>query len=327
LKLSITKKGLIGLAAIVLAAVQTSNAIAAEWPDRIVKIIVPYGPGGGVDSFARPIASVLSEQLSNRLIIENRAGAGGTVAVLAAARSAADGYVLLAGGVHQPMAEAIYLSRGYRIDKDFVPIAITAEVPNVLVVPEQSRFKTVADIIKEAKANPGKLNYCSSGNGTSQHIIAEMFKSKTGVEIQHLPYRGTALALTDLIANVCDMMFDGMGTSAPQIEGKKLRAIALTVLKRAPRFPDIPTFAEAGGPELDAAIWYALWAPAGTPKEVVSLIRKNVKESLNHPNVRKAWEVQGADIPNIPDEQLVSFVEQQTALWTKTVTDLGIKVD
>src|SRR5688500_18927158 len=146
LKLSTPKKGLIGLAAIVLVAVPTSNAIAAEWPDRIVKIIVPYGPGGGVDSFARPIASVLSEQLSNRLIIENRAGAGGTVAVLAAARSAADGYVLLAGGVHQPMAEAIYLSRGYRIDKDFVPIAITAEVPNVLVVPEQSRFKTVADI-------------------------------------------------------------------------------------------------------------------------------------------------------------------------------------
>ncbi|XSC47553.1 Bug family tripartite tricarboxylate transporter substrate binding protein [Bradyrhizobium sp. RDT10] len=199
-----------------MAAIQISSAVAADWPDRIVKIIVPYGPGGGVDSFARPIASVLSDQLSNRLIIENRAGAGGTVAVLAAARSAADGYVLLAGGVHQPMAEAIYPSRGYRIDKDFVPIAITAEVPNVLVVPEQSRFKTVTDIIKEAKANPGKLNYCSSGNGTSQHIIAEMFKSQTGVEIQHLPYRGTALALTDLIANVCDMMFDGMGTSAPR---------------------------------------------------------------------------------------------------------------
>jgi tripartite-type tricarboxylate transporter receptor subunit TctC len=119
----------------------------------------------------------------------------------------------------------------------------------------------------------------------------------------------------------------GLPDPAPQIEGKKLRAIALTVLKRSSRFPDIPTFAEAGGPQLDAAIWYALWAPAGTPTEVVALIRKNVKESLNHPSVRKAWEVQGADIPNIPNEQLVSFVEQQTSLWTKTVTDIGIKVD
>jgi tripartite-type tricarboxylate transporter receptor subunit TctC len=138
LRKSTRKYGLIGFAAIAVAAIQISSAVAADWPERIVKIIVPYGPGGGVDSFARPIASVLSEQLSNRLIIQNRAGAGGTVAVLAAARSAADGYVLLAGGVHQPMAEAIYPSRGYRIDKDFVPIAITAEVPNVLVVPEQS---------------------------------------------------------------------------------------------------------------------------------------------------------------------------------------------
>jgi len=318
---------LIWLAMMLAVTAQSSAAYPVEWPDKIVKIIVPYGPGGGVDSFARPIASTLSEQLSHRLIIENRAGAGGTIAVLAAARSPADGSVLLAGGIHQPMAEAIYPSRGYRIDKDFVPIAITAEVPNVLVVPEQSRFNTVADIIKEARAHPGKLNYCSSGNGTSQHIIAELFKSRTGVDIQHLPYRGTALALTDVIANVCDMMFDGMGTSAPQIEGKKLRAIALTMSKRSSRFPDIPTFTEAGGPQLDAAIWYALWAPAGTPKEVVSIIRKNVKESLNHPNVRKAWEVQGADIPSIPDEELVSFVEQQTSLWTKTVSDLGIKVD
>lgn len=308
-----------------LPAVQLAHAV--EWPTKIVKIVVPYGPGGGVDSFARPIASTLSDQLPNRIIIENRAGAGGTVGVLAAAKSSADGTVLLAGGVHQPMSEAVYPSRGYRIDQDFVPIAITAVVPNVLVVPAESRFATVADIIKEAKANPGKLTYCSSGNGTSQHIIGEMFKRRAGVDILHVPYRGTAPALTDLIANVCDMMFDGMGTSAPQIEGRKLKAIALIADKRSPRFPDIPAFVEAGGPQLDASIWYAIWAPAGTPSDLVSRIRGLVKGSLTSPAVARAWEIQGAETPKINDEEIVGFVERETAEWTRTVTELGIKVD
>lgn len=317
-------------ACIVLAVLSFSEvprAHVVEWPTRIVKIIVPYGPGGGVDSFARPIASTLSDQLPNRIIIENRAGAGGTVGVLAAAKSPADGTVLLAGGVHQPMSEAVYPTRGYRIEQDFVPIAITAVVPNVLVVPAESRFNTVADIINEAKANPGKLSYCSSGNGTSQHIIGEMFKRRAGVDILHVPYRGTAPALTDLIAQVCDMMFDGMGTSAPQIEGKKLKAIALIANKRYPRFPHIPAFTEAGGPELDASIWYAMWAPVNTPPELVSKIRGIVKGSLTSPAVARAWEIQGAEIPNVKDEDIVEFVKRETAEWTKTVTELGIKVD
>ena len=308
-----------------LSAVQFANAV--EWPTRIVKIIVPYGPGGGVDSFARPIASTLSEQLPNRIIIENRAGAGGTVGVLTAAKSPADGTVLLAGGVHQPMSEAVYPGRGYRIEKDFVPIAITAVVPNVLVVPAESRFNTVAEIMKEAKANPGKLSYCSSGNGTSQHIIGEMFKRRAGLDILHVPYRGTAPALTDLIAGVCDMMFDGMGTSAPQIEGKKLKAIALIADKRSARFPNIPAFVEAGGPQLDASIWYAMWAPVSTPPDLVSKIRGIVKGSLTSPAVARAWDIQGAEIPSVKDEDIVAFVERETAEWTKTVIELGIKVD
>ncbi|MCK1284725.1 tripartite tricarboxylate transporter substrate binding protein [Bradyrhizobium sp. 44] len=225
------------------------------------------------------------------------------------------------------MAEAVYPGRGYSIEKDFVPIAITAVVPNVLVVPSDSRFNTVGDIIKDAKANPGKLSYCSSGNGTSQHIIGEMFKSRAGVDILHVPYRGTAAALTDLIANVCDMMFDGMGTSAPQIEGKKLKAIALIAKERSPRFPDIPAFAEAGGPDLDASIWYAMWAPSNTPQELVSKIRGMVKSSLASPAIARAWEIQGAVIPNVRDEEIVDFVERETAYWSKTVTELGIKVD
>jgi tripartite-type tricarboxylate transporter receptor subunit TctC len=301
-------------------------AFADEWPTRIVKIVVPYGPGGGVDSFARPIASVLSEQSPHRFIIENRSGAGGTIGVQTAARAAADGETLLAGGVHQPMSEPLYPARGYRIEKDFIPIAITAEVPNVLVVPAASRFNTAAEIIADARANPGKLSYCSSGNGTSQHIIAEIFKRHTGVDILHLPYRGTAPALTDLIAGVCDMMFDGMGTSAPQIEGKKLKALALTLTKRSARFPTIPTLPEAGGPAIDASIWYALWTPAGTPPQLVAVMRKKVREALDSPAVRQAWDSQGATIPSISDDEVMSFVGKETAYWGKAVTELGIKL-
>ena len=301
-------------------------ASADEWPTRIVKIVVPYGPGGGVDSFARPIAAVLSEQSPHRFIIENRSGAGGTIGVQAAARAAADGETLLAGGVHQPMSEPLYPARGYRIERDFIPIAITAEVPNVLVVPAASRFSTAAEIIAEAKANPGKLSYCSSGNGTSQHIIAEIFKRQTGVDILHLPYRGTAPALTDLIAGVCDMMIDGMGTSAPQIEGKKLKALALTVTKRSTRFPTIPTLPEAGGPAIDASIWYALWTPAGTPPQLVAIMRKKVREALNTPTVQQAWDSQGATVPSISDDEVMSFVEKETAYWGKAVAELGIKL-
>ncbi|MEY9178862.1 tripartite-type tricarboxylate transporter receptor subunit TctC [Bradyrhizobium sp. USDA 326] len=154
-----------------------------------------------------------------------------------------------------------------------------------------------------------------------------MFKRNADVDILHIPYRGTALALTDLIANVCDMMFDGMGTSAPQIEGKKLKALALTGSKRSSRFPDIPTFTEAGGPELDASIWYAIWAPANTSNDLVGQIRKAVKDSLSNPNVMRAWKIQGAVIPSIKDEEIASFVERETAHWTKTVKDLGIKID
>jgi tripartite-type tricarboxylate transporter receptor subunit TctC len=315
------------IALLSLTAPLAAPAAAAEWPTKIGKIIVPYGPGGGVDSFARPIASVLSEQLPYRIIIENRSGAGGTVGVLAAAKAPPDGSVLLAGGVHQPMAEAVYPARGYRIDKDFIPIAITADVPNVLVVPASSRFNTAGDIVKEAKQNPGKLSYCSSGNGTSQHIIGEMFKQRAGLDILHVPYRGTAAAITDLIASVCDMMFDGMGTSAPQIEGKKLKALALTVTKRSPRFPDIPTIAEAGGPDMDASIWYALWAPANTPPDLMSKLRIAVKGALTQAPVLRAWEVQGAVVPQVLDQDIVAFVERETVNWTKTVTDLGIKVD
>jgi tripartite-type tricarboxylate transporter receptor subunit TctC len=313
------------------AAAATLLALAlparAEWPDRPVRIVVPYGPGGGVDTFARPIAQRLTEQTGQTFMIDNRAGAGGTIGVLNAARSAPDGYTLLAGGVHQPMAEALYPQRGYRIDTDFIPIGITAVVPNVLVVNPATGLTDLPTLLRRAREKPGELTYCSSGNGTSQHIIAELFLRETGLRIMHVPYRSTAPAMNDLVAGVCPMMFDGMGTSAPQLTGGRLRPLALTSGRRSPLFPDIPTMKEAGGPEMDAGTWYGLWAPVGTPPAIVERLRAEVRRAVAAPETARLWAQQGAEPGNVPDDRLDAFVREETARWTGEVKALGLRAE
>lgn len=297
------------------------------WPDRPIRIVVPYGPGGGVDSFTRPIAAQLQGQLGQSVVVDNRAGAGGTIGVLNAARSPADGYTLLAGGVHQPMAEALYPQRGYRIDADFVPVAITAVVPNVLVVNPASGLTDVRTLMDRARAAPGSLTYCSSGSGTSQHIIAEMFLRETGLRMLHIPYRGTAPAMNDLLAGVCPMMFDGMGTSAPQIQGQRLNPLALTVARRSAFFPEILTMAEAGGPAMDAGTWYALWAPVGIPAPILARLRTEVRAALAAPAVQRTWQQQGAEPSTIPEERLEDYVREETRRWSTLVTELGLRAE
>jgi tripartite-type tricarboxylate transporter receptor subunit TctC len=304
-----------------------AQAQAPAWPDRPIRIVVPYAPGGGVDSFTRPLAAQLQAQLGQSVVVDNRAGAGGTIGVLNAARSAPDGYTLLSGGVHQPMAEALYPQRGYRIDADFVPIAITAVVPNVLVVNPGAGLPDLRTMMERARAAPGSLNYCSSGSGTSQHIIAEMFQRETGLRMVHIPYRGTAPAMNDLLAGVCAMMFDGMGTSAAQIAGQRLRPLALTVRARSTLFPEIPTMAEAGGPDMDAGTWYALWAPAGTPAPILARLRAEVRSALAAPAVQRVWQQQGAGPSAVPEEQLESYVREETARWSALVTSLGLRAE
>jgi tripartite-type tricarboxylate transporter receptor subunit TctC len=215
------KTGLRFVFAGILSFTLPTLAMAEGWPTKPLTVVVPYGPGGGVDVFTRPIAAKLSENLGQPVVVENRPGAGGIIGVRHAANSSADGYTLLSGGVHQPMAEGLYPDREYDLDKDFVPIALTASVPTVLVVTNKAPFKSVKELISYAKKHPGEVNYCSSGNGTSQHIVGESFKRLTGIDITHVPYRGTAAAMVDLIAGYCSLMFDGMGTSAPQIRGGK----------------------------------------------------------------------------------------------------------
>jgi tripartite-type tricarboxylate transporter receptor subunit TctC len=315
------------LAALAASLLALAVPARANWPDRPVRIVVPYGPGGGVDSFARPIAQRLTEQTGQSFVVDNRAGAGGTIGVLNAARSAPDGYTLLAGGVHQPMAEALYPQRGYRIDTDFIPIGITAVVPNVLVVNPGAGLTDLPTLLRRAREKPGELTYCSSGNGTSQHIIAEIFLRETGLRIVHVPYRSTAPAMNDLVAGVCPMMFDGMGTSASQLAGGRLRALALTSARRSPLFPEIPTMREAGGPDMDAGTWYALWAPAGTPPTIVERLRAEVRRAVAAPDTARLWAQQGAEPGNVPDDRLDAFVREETARWTGEVKALGLRAE
>jgi tripartite-type tricarboxylate transporter receptor subunit TctC len=318
---------ILSLAALAASLLALAVPARANWPDRPVRIVVPYGPGGGVDSFARPIAQRLTEQTGQSFVIDNRAGAGGTIGVLNAARSAPDGYTLLAGGVHQPMAEALYPQRGYRIDTDFIPIGITAVVPNVLVVNPGAGLTDLPTLLRRAREKPGELTYCSSGNGTSQHIIAEIFLRETGLRIVHVPYRSTAPAMNDLVAGVCPMMFDGMGTSASQLAGGRLRALALTSARRSHLFPEIPTMREAGGPDMDAGTWYALWAPAGTPPTIVERLRAEVRRAVAAPDTARLWAQQGAEPGNVPDDRLDAFVREETARWTGEVKALGLRAE
>ncbi|MDB5796139.1 MAG: hypothetical protein JWP36_41 [Paucimonas sp.] len=302
-------------------------AQAAEWPVKATKVIVPYGPGGGVDTFTRPVAARLQEQLGHPFIVDNRAGAGGTIGVAAAAKSPADGSTLLAGGVHQPMAESLYKDKGYDLDKDLAALGVIAVVPNVLLVLPKAPWKTVSELIAHAQANPGKLNYCSSGIGTSQHIVAEMFMMQTKTKMLHVPHKGTAAALVTFLAGQCDLMFDGMGTAAGQIKGSKLRPLAVTTAERSELFPTIPTMKEAGGPAMDVGTWYAMWTTAGTPKDVQQKMRAEIDKALTSPSVKETWKAQGAALRNIPLDRMQSFVREEVSLWTQVNQQAGIKLD
>jgi tripartite-type tricarboxylate transporter receptor subunit TctC len=225
------------------------------------------------------------------------------------------------------MAESLYRNRGYVLDKDLIPIAITAVVPNVLLVHPKLPFKNVTELIAFGRANPEKLTYCSSGTGTSQHIIAEMFKMETKVSILHIPHKGTAAAMLTFLSGQCDMMFDGMGTASSQIKAGKLRPLAVTTRKRSAQFADIPTMQEAGGPNMDAGTWYALWAPAATPKDIVQKLRREVAKALIAPSIQDAWKLQGAEMSTVTAEQLQTYIQDELTHWTKINQLAGIKLD
>ena len=330
---NITRRHLIAAAAGAAISLLAPAALADTWPSKPVRIVVPFAPGGTTDILARAVAPELSRAFGQQFIVDNRAGAGGNLGAEIVAKSPGDGYTLLMGtvGTHG-INKALYNKLPYDPQKDFVPVTLVAGVPNVMVVNAERakalNINTVNDFIKYAKANPGKLNMASSGNGTSIHLAGELFKSMTGIFMTHIPYRGSGPALLDMVAGNMDVMFDNLPSSMPQIKGGKLKALAVTSAQRSAAMPDVPTVEEAAGLKgFEASSWFGLLAPAGTPMDIVNRIQQEVAKSLNTPAIKEKLLAQGA-IPsgNTPAE-FAKLIDAEHKKWAKVVKDSGARVD
>ncbi|MFN7445551.1 MAG: Bug family tripartite tricarboxylate transporter substrate binding protein [Curvibacter sp.] len=303
------------------------------WPSKPVKIVVPFAPGGTTDILARAIAPELSRVFGQSFIVENRAGAGGNLGAELVAKSPNDGYTLLMGtvGTHG-INKALYAKLPYEPQKDFAPITLVAGVPNVMVMnAEKARalnINTVPDFIRYARANPGKLNMASSGNGTSIHLAGELFKSMTGTFMTHIPYRGSAPALLDMVAGNMDVMFDNLPSSMPHIKSGKLRAFAVTSAQRSNALPDTPTLEEAAGLKgFEASSWFGLLAPAGTPADIVNRIQQETAKALASPAVQERLLAQGAIPGGMNPADFTRFIDAEHIKWAAVVKASGAKVD
>jgi tripartite-type tricarboxylate transporter receptor subunit TctC len=293
-----------------------------------VNIVVPFPPGGGTDAFARPLFAMMTKNVGRQFIIDNKGGAGGTLGASIAAKAAPDGYTFFMGAVHHAIAPAMYPKLDYNIETDFVPVGLISSVPQVIVVnPGKVQAKTLPELLEFVRKNPAKLNYGSAGNGTSHHLAGELFKLQTKTFITHIPYRGAGPALQDLIAGQVDMMFDGLGSSANHIKGGRLRGIAVASDKRAPGFADLPTAPEGGLPNYKVATWYGLWAPKGTPADIVQQMQSEMRKALNSDELKSAWTGLGTDTPNVYGADFARFVSAEVKRWAEVVKNSGAKLD
>ncbi len=323
------------LAAAALPAFPFAARAQAGWPNKPVRIVVPFAAGGTTDILARAVAPELQRAFGQPFIVDNKPGAGGNSGAAEVAKAPPDGYTLLMGtvGTHA-INPALYPKMPYDHVKDFAPVTLVAGVPNVVVMNPASAQKynvnTVVDLIRAAKANPGKLNVASSGNGTSIHLSAELFKSMTGTFMLHLPYRGSGPALIDLMAGSVDLMFDNLPSSLPHIKSGKLKALAVTSGQRSVVLPDVPTVSEAGGALLknfEASSWFGLLAPAGTPADIVQRVQQETAKALAGSVVKERMQSQGAIPSGMSPADFVKFIDAETKKWAQVVKASGAKVD
>ena len=313
-----------------LLAVLLSTFVSAQtaYPDRPIKLIVPYPPGGTTDLLARTLAPRLSERLGQPILIENRAGAGGVIGSQVVAKSPADGYTLVFGSIaSHGILPAIQVPPPYDPIRDFYPVSLVAITPNVLLANVAAPAKNVAELIALAKSQPGKLNFGSTSLGGSPHMSGELLKSQAKIQMVHVPYKGGAPMLVDLMGGQISYAFDNLPSSIQHIRSGKVKALAVTTAKRWPHAPEIPTMAEAGLTGYESSAWFGLLAPGNTPKAIVDLLQKQVTFILKQPEVEKIYLEQGAmPVGNSPDE-FVRFITAEMQKWKTVVSDTGVKLD
>ena len=316
------------MAAGFIGLLQSLPAHANEWPTKPIRWIVPFPPGGGVDATARALGEKAGKILGQPFIVENRPGAGGNIGAALVAKATNDTHVLMITSIGMAANKYLYPRLPYDPVKDFAPVSLLVVVPNVLVTNStQPNVKTVNDVIAAAKAQPGRLTYASAGNGTSIHLAAEMFTSLAKVQMMHVPYKGSAPAVTDLLGGQVNYMFDSITSAKPHIDSGRLRAIAVTTSKRSSTLPNVPTIAESGLPAYDVSPWFAAFMPASTPKAVVNKLNAALLEAMKDPDVKKKFEAIGAEPVGSSPEAMSAHLQSEMARWGKLIADHKIAVD
>jgi tripartite-type tricarboxylate transporter receptor subunit TctC len=323
------REGIAAIAALAMLVfgVMAGSAIAQNYPAKPIKIVVPYPPGGFNDTLGRTLAAKFTEAWGQASFVENKPGGNTLIGSDFVAKSPPDGYTLLVVAFPFAVTPSLIKAMPYDTVRDFAPVILAAQSPNLLVVNPQLPVKSVGELIAMAKEKPGSLNYASTGNGSSNHISMELFKSMAGVQITHIPYKGSAPAVTDLLGGQVMVMFDNVPNVLPQVKAGKLRALATSGSSRSALAPDVPTVAEAGVPGYEVMVWFGLVAPAGTPREVVQKLNAEVTKILAMPDVRERFLAQGVEPVGSTPEQFGEHIRSQMAKWSKVVQDAGVKAE
>ncbi len=317
---------LAGVAAMALS-LAGGTAFAQAWPAKPISLIVPFPAGGTTDVLARAVGQELSKSLGQPVIVESKPGAGATLGADFVAKAKADGYTLLMGAVHHTIATSVYRKLSYDFQKDFAPVTTVALVPNVLVVNPNVPAKNIKELLALAKSEPGKLTYGSNGNGTGQHLIGAQFEGMGGVQMLHVPYKGSGPLTTDLLGGQITMSFDTITPVLPHIKAGKLRALAVTTGKRSPALPEVPTLDESGLKGFNIGTWFGVLAPAGTPKEIVARLNTELVKIVNAPDFRKKMEDIGAEPVGNTPEQMARQIKDDTDRFARLVKDARVTIE
>ncbi len=328
MKKSLSATVIVCSAALLTGAAFAGSVQAQAYPQRPIRAVVPLGPGGGTDTIGRLVSAKLSEGLGQQIVVDNRGGAGGVVGTDIVAKAAPDGYTILVGSITtNAVNPALYKKLPYDHIRDFAPISMIGTIPNVLVVHAGVPAKSMKEFIAYGKANPGKINYGSSGIGSAPHLSMELIRSMTGVSMVHVPYKGAGAALADVLGGQLQALCSSLAGLLPHIKSGRVRALGVTTSQRNPQLPDVPTIAEAALPGYEVVIWYALFAPARIPRPILARLNAETVKALNSADLKERLTLQGLDVASSTPDELLAFVKSETAKWTKVAKDAGVQLE